>query len=486
MGKTPAVIFVQWHLTSPTPYDPPLTYGGWNQSRALGVRIERLLREREQCNRKPSVSEESKSSPASADEGPSPKAGLLAPGSPRRKQQIIIHCSPFLRCVQTAIAISSGVSQGRGIRSDSPSSTSASRSVAEDGSLHDSSTTPHPQLDSEDSRGEHTKPDTTANRKVKRGCLLRLDAFLGEWLTPDYFDQIPPPPGSVMMVASAKADLLRPAEIIELTSPADVVSASGFFPGGWNRSSTSPVERSVGSSGATQNPPGRLRSGTLDSGSGGIHSGKRPMLSKLTTSTANTDSGYIPPTPTYAVKSSDPIPRGYVSHARDACVEVDYQWDSMREPQNWGSGGEYGEEWSSMHERFRNGLERMIAWYKSRQSVEVQDCKVSDKGEDAADDTETVLILVSHGAGCNALIGALTNRPALLDIGISSLTMAVRKAEPTSHPGGGLLHQDGPSALVDVSDEYDRQSHFQPGILPGIPNPRSFSSTEIWFDFEFF
>lgn len=37
----------EWHLTSPTPYDPPLTYGGWIQGRALGARIASLLKARE-------------------------------------------------------------------------------------------------------------------------------------------------------------------------------------------------------------------------------------------------------------------------------------------------------------------------------------------------------------------------------------------------------------------------------------------------------
>ena len=39
----------------------------------------------------------------------------------------------------------------------------------------------------------------------------------------------------------------------------------------------------------------------------------------------------------------------------------------------------------------------------------------------------TILILVTHGAGCNALIGALTNQPVLIDVGLASLTMAARR-----------------------------------------------------------
>jgi hypothetical protein len=69
----------------------------------------------------------------------------------------------------------------------------------------------------------------------------------------------------------------------------------------------------------------------------------------------------------------------------------------------------------------------MIAWYEEHgTSVSGKD----GSSEDDDDlDADTVLILVTHGAGCNALIGALTNQPVLLDVGMASLTMAVRKPE---------------------------------------------------------
>ena len=38
---------------------------------------------------------------------------------------------------------------------------------------------------------------------------------------------------------------------------------------------------------------------------------------------------YTPPTPTYALSAADAIPPGFVIHARNACVEVDYQWNSI-------------------------------------------------------------------------------------------------------------------------------------------------------------
>src|SRR5271163_4880980 len=92
-----------WHLTSPTPYDPPLTYGGWSQCQALGARIGSILQAREggvdskqakDCN----TSNEGDSQPQSR-----PRK--------RKRQRVIIHSSPFIRCIQTSVAISAGIGQ---------------------------------------------------------------------------------------------------------------------------------------------------------------------------------------------------------------------------------------------------------------------------------------------------------------------------------------------------------------------------------------
>jgi hypothetical protein len=178
---------------------------------------------------------------------------------------------------------------------------------------------------------------------------------------------------------------------------------------------------------------------------------------------------YKPPIPSYAISSSDPIPAGYVAHSRDACVDVDYQWDSMREPLNWGNGGEYGEEWSSMHKRFRKGLQNLITWYSSTDDPGKTFTKVHHHDSNATltveephddEDTDLVLILVTHGAGCNALIGALTNQPVLLDVGMASLTMAVRKPtppnSPTTTPGATPnSHSRTSSRTLTISEQYD-------------------------------
>ncbi|KAH7312846.1 hypothetical protein BKA65DRAFT_440099 [Rhexocercosporidium sp. MPI-PUGE-AT-0058] len=478
MGWPPAVVIVvrhgarldaadkQWHLTSPTPYDPPLTYGGWTQSRALGARIASILRSRE-----------------TDDEvlGEGQNAGAR-----KRRHKVIIHTSPFLRCVQTSVAISAGLAQNPGhthqhhkppssplIKATQMQSSPRMRPTLATGSP---SLAPIPEPVASKLNG---RPNEQAENIKK--ATLRVDAFLGEWLSPDYFEYITPPPSSVMMVAGAKADLLRKEDYSSLSHVREPSTASVGFPGGWG----SPVvvaekkeDDGALSSLSTlgQSLPRRDRTSSLSSvGSSGSRQSHRGASS---VPTAAEHGVYQPPVPTYAISGADPIPTGYVAHSRDACVDVDYQWDSMREPQNWGNGGEYGEEWSSMHKRFRKGLQQLVGWYSNIDDPS----KLLTKGtnstylrppEDTSedDDTDLVIILVTHGAGCNALIGALTNQPVLLDVGMASLTMAVRKATPPSSPTTTPGHSRASSRTVSISDQYDVK------LVANTEHLRSTSST---------
>lgn len=489
----------QWHLTSPTPYDPPLTYGGWTQSQALGARIASLLQSREEGGRVPAPSSTkpgsgSERSPESEPEGAFPSKHRL---HRRRKHKIIIHTSPFLRCIQTSIAVSAGINQSQwAAQASHPSPTSKNYRLYSD-SPHIKAKDSTPRLSAipepEDGTTEEARDDsraTTTTTTSTTRCAVRIDAFLGEWLSPDYFEQITPPPGSVMMVASAKTDLLRRGEPVD---PGSETLALGNFPGGWRSSSMggSPaVTQEDGSfrdmTNLALSLPNRNRAGSFDSGAEVKH--KPHMSPRISTDVSTESVGYIPPTPTYAVSPSDPIPAGYVAHARDACVDVDYQWDSMRKPQDWGNGGDYGEEWSSMHMRFRNGLQRMVDWYKSY-GLPSQQGSVPESPftEDEDDFTDTVLILVTHGAGCNALIGALTNQPVLLDVGMASLTMAVRKDILSNEDGDGDSHPQESrkrrksSSNTPVSDEYDVKllvstDHLRPGSqslqTSALPSPK--------------
>lgn len=447
----------QWHLTSPTPYDPPLTYGGWNQSKALGARIANILRSRE-----------------TDDEVPVTNGADILGEADRRKRthKVIIHSSPFLRCVQTSVAISAGLAQNPGHIHHRPSSSQSQTKVPQ---MHSS-----PRIrptSASDSPNLAPIPEpvngklTDQQDNIKKST-VRVDAFLGEWLSPDYFEQITPPPSSIMMVAGAKADLLRREDYSNLTQVNTSSAQNVGFPGGWGSPVVSPKKDEddgplLSLSGLAQALPRRDRTSSLSSmgSNGSRHRGRSP--NSLSIPVAPEHGVYQPPVPNYAILGNDSIPSGYVAHARDACVDVDYQWDSMRDPQSWGNGGEYGEEWSSMHKRFRRGLGKMINWYKESNDpgklmtkTSAAATHLSADTEDNDEDTDLVIILVTHGAGCNALIGALTNQPVLLDVGMSSLTMAVRKPTPTNSPTSTpsatpKSHSRANSRYLTVSDQYD-------------------------------
>lgn len=180
-----------------------------------------------------------------------------------------------------------------------------------------------------------------------------------------------------------------------------------------------------------------IREKTTAAGGGdgnGNSAATRPVQQRPSgaSSTANVQY-YSPPTPAYAISNGSQIPLGYVAHARDACVGMDIVWDSMREPLEWGDGGELGEQWGAMHNRFAAGLRKLVGYYSQQPQQGGSDGESggeeSGSESDPDDDVDDVVILVSHGAGCNALIGALTDEPVLMDVPMTSLTLAVRKDE---------------------------------------------------------
>ncbi|PHH68320.1 hypothetical protein CDD80_7607 [Ophiocordyceps camponoti-rufipedis] len=372
-----------WHLSSPTPYDTPLTYGGFLQARLVGSQIAGLLER------------------AKMDDEAS-RHGTLATKRPKRFK-VVIHSSPFLRCVQTSVGISAGLAQRSSDSVFNPSDVFIPRAVP------------------------------CGPRHRSKSALLRLDAFLGEWLSPEYFETITPPPGSALLLGGAKADLLRRDDY---SSYVDVSPAPLDTP------------PSTGSGSLWQ--PSHAASPADDGPA---------LMTSSTTSVLTQDesSVYMPPRPLYAVSSSGEIPEGIVAHARDACATVDYQWDSMRKPLDFGDGGRFGEEWTAMHKRFRSGLTKLLNWYATTDAPADDRPARPEEAESQArdEDVETVVIIVSHGAGCNALIGAITNQPVLMDVGIASITMASRKPDL----GMSLLRAESDSSLVPVHDMYDlRQS----------------------------
>ncbi|KAL9002036.1 MAG: hypothetical protein Q9188_005015 [Gyalolechia gomerana] len=499
MGRPPAVVFIarhgarldaadkQWHLTSPTPYDPPLTYGGWVQSRTLGNRIGNILHNRYSLSEGASGTSDKNNGVQALDRARDGNNGhsngeSIGSRKKKRKYKVIIHVSPFLRCIQTSIAISAGIAHHEGLlRTDDHFVPAKHHTLHSEAQHPTHSASPH-LTGAENSKTAHLSSipepeisidNATENKKHAedqfKPC-MRLDAFLGEWLSPDYFDLITPPPNSVMMLTSAKADLIRVGEYVDVPAGSyRNTQDKGNFPGGWGSSSQAASDTSsqhgggplssLATIGASLPRVQRASSHKDVNGVPGPRS-----VSKIETSVSQSAAGYEPPTPSYAISPSDPIPPGYVAHARDACVDVDFRWDSMRQPHDWGHGGEYGEEWSAMHKRFRRGLHSMIAWYSNNPPglstqtiIEGSDKEVEMDETDV--DTDIVLILVTHGAGCNALIGALTNQPVLLDVGMASLTMAVRKetAQPRPRNPVASMQSVKRQSLVesDISDEYD-------------------------------
>jgi hypothetical protein len=495
-----------WHLTSPTPYDPPLTYGGWSQSKALGQRIASLLHARGlELENAHGTDADLELSPL---EGPRQAQSAGLPGK-KRRQKIVIHSSPFLRCIQTSTAIAAGISQFQ-----APEPTTTTLKVphsTQDGNNHRGAL---PLSRRSNSRSPAVQPVSVhapvADPKPHVGpdkILLRVDAFLGEWLSPDYYEDITPPPNSTMMVAGAKADLLRRGDYIELQPNAQAHhrnTSKGHFPGGWVKSEAAPEVTSHKPTEETSLPklgslaqalPLRERAGSQGSMACQPSRTSQHGIYSLSTAHKAPDHVYDPPVPSYALSPSDPIPRGYAAHARDACIDVDWQWDSMRAPQEWGDGGEFGDEWSTMHKRFRRGLAGMMAWYREHGLTPPKDMfpgftfhdappklhhYTTDPGPTAQipveEDEDLVLILVTHGAGCNALLGAITNQPVLLDVGMASLSMAVKRQTsrtPSNHHRRTSVVDSG------MSEDYEMRimaslDHLRPGVDPSkSPQPQS-------------
>ena len=148
-----------------------------------------------------------------------------------------------------------------------------------------------------------------------------------------------------------------------------------------------------------------------------------------------------------------------------------------------------------MHKRFRRGLNHLIHWYSQHDADDrAEDSLSFDQAEKHEDEEEEelVVVLVTHGAGCNALIGALTGQPVLLDVGMASLTMAIRRddapqittyassnlssaAESRSHsPTREMMHPPLPrrgSLDLGLSSVYEMKlvsssEHLRPGADP--------------------
>ncbi|KKA30606.1 hypothetical protein TD95_000844 [Thielaviopsis punctulata] len=465
MARPPAYLFVvrhgmrldaadkTWAESSPTPYDTPLCYAGWIQARAVGARIATILAQAEAESAEP---DSPSLSPNDAER----------PHKRRRRFKVAIHCSPFLRCVQTAVGISAGLAQP--ITAPAPPTMNHTRRMSNpvvipSPIMKPTGSSKRPTLDATDAQHHHHF----------HKAILRLDEFLGEWLSADYYETISPPPKTSTMISNAKAQLLKREvyakhfhqSISSPISPAPVLSPQ-LWTGGR----------------AIESVPEDPFEGSSDS---------EPEQENLPPPKPLGECGYIAPVPQFAISSSDKIPDGYVAHARDSCLVFDYQWESASKDLDWGDGGSFPEEWTSMHNRFRKGVQGLVDWYSSTEDAadiaHVRGAAEKDKledtwSEDGDDDVdiENVVIMVSHGAGCNALIGAMTHQPALMDVNMASLTMAVRKTgKDYEHVSPWLPNTDqtDDTSLSTVKNSIPVHQYYDMRLIASTEHLRTASSS---------
>ena len=418
-----------------------------------------------------------------------------------RKHRIIFHTSPFLRCIQTSVAIAAGITEAQTALGAASSVNAKPHAQNSAHPMHSGS--PHiramehwssPQLSAISEPEEFGNDEAAGQARTTHPYkpLLRTDAFLGEWLSQGYYEDITHPPDSVLMVAAAKATLLREKTSRDGADDGKKKrSAVDDFSGGWSGGGTFVAHEDtddntdgslISLADIDSNPPKLNRSSSYGSpGSEGRRFLHRPQveIERVTHSEAGV---YVSPAPSYAISPLAPIPPGYFAHAKEACVNVDYQWDSMRPPQDWGNGGQYPEEWSSMHKRFRRGLQQMLLWYGQQEQgrialVREEEAELSQSDGEGEEDTDLVLILITHSAGCNALIGALTNQPVLLDPGITSLTMAVRRPGEETAPAHSPEPMSPGSRRRRSSVDLGISEHYEVQIMASTDHLRSGSVT---------
>lgn len=278
------------------------------------------------------------------------------------------------------------------------------------------------------------------------------------------------------MLASAKAELLRKEDYSQypqfVAQPQQPSHAHHNSSGGQMWSSPVSAISNAASNTGFQNPSSMAQVLNRANRSASVNSNQSEVVQGFS---RRGSASYVHPVPAYAISHNGEIPKGFVPHARDNCCAIDYQWDSMRGSLNWGDGGQLGEEWTEMHRRFRKGLQRLLDWYctaenptemvtKERRSSGTNggnsnERAVEEEEEEEDAETESVVILVTHGAGCNALIGAITHQPVLTDVALASLTSAIRKPEKDDDvEDPAIMANDSSDAalgLIVIHQHYD-------------------------------
>lgn len=399
----------------------------------------------------------------------------------KRSLNVVMHSSPYLRCTQTAIAVSSGIAkaydksscanQPEILRSGQQGTVQGSKQ--QEANSINSSFAAQSCMERPEFYPGKKSPKRLSSKIKTRKIKLRLDAFLGEWLTDDYFEHMYASPNATHLLETAKTDLLREPEAMDDCSentiqnyitkenlakyPTDEGSGQYF--------ATDNLPEQYFQSQAHPNNENRRRS---------IYKRNDIKLSLISSKNLDPDNRRGRATPYHDKSSrSESIPQGIIDQARIRYVEVDSQWDSTKEPLLCGNGGELGEDWSSMHQRLTTGLRRLLKWHTNEESHNLEPSGATSVLSTEDYKSDTVLIIVTHGAACNALIGAFTNQPVVIDVDTSSFTAFVRKEgvneEPSKYPT--TLRTDLSTSPCDLSDIYDLKllaatQHLQPGIDP--------------------
>ena len=127
---------------------------------------------------------------------------------------------------------------------------------------------------------------------------FQVDARLGEWLSPDYYEFVTAPPPSNMMIAGAKAELLRPPDPLQ---GAKVLNPDGTSTLADQESSSRRRSSLSMESLAKFLPEERRNGNTLKAASESQEStdvAKKSLVNPK---------GYQPPTPTYAPNSGGTV-----------------------------------------------------------------------------------------------------------------------------------------------------------------------------------
>lgn len=124
---------------------------------------------------------------------------------------------------------------------------------------------------------------------------------------------------------------------------------------------------------------------------------------------------------------------------------VDHDWSLNK----LGNSGEYGESWEAMHARVSRGLNALIRYYNHQEQ-------------------NSTIIIVTHGACCNVLLGHLLQQPLLSRINLASFYVMEKNS-------------DGVWEMIYNSNAVEQQQNFLPASSPPPPvlSSTSTSSSSI-------